>query len=396
MARSPKKRGSASSKIGRPTKGNLSSFSPHVVGRIKEIRRDYEELGGNSIRTRLQQDLRYANFPIPSRSAIAQFLQSEGFIKNPSKRRSSKEDVNNLPCPEYAHQRWQIDAKGNEQIQGLGTVGLINIKDVHTCMYVGICPVSYAKSSASPSGDDYRLALRLAFAQVGLPEQIQCDRAGVFYDSQNQTPFPTLFHLWLVGLGIQKVNSRVRTPTDQGAVERQNRTTFAQINRKSGYQSWEELYDHIQQQRDILNYHLPCASLGNKAPLEAFPQAAHSNILYRPEAETKIFDMNKVDKFLSQLSWKRKVSANGTIKISKQVYTVSKRNKGQMVNISFDAFTRHFVFKDRDGLLLATRPVKGIEAKRILGQQPFFLPKGFQLQLPFNPQIEGNLRLNWT
>ena len=70
---------------------------------------------------------------------------------------------------------------------------------------------------------EIQATLRTAFAQWGLPLEIQTDREVVYVGSAD-TNFPSAFTLWLTGLGIQHVVSRSRRPTDQAQVERNHRT----------------------------------------------------------------------------------------------------------------------------------------------------------------------------
>ena len=246
----------------------------------------------------------------------------------------------------------------------------------------------------SPASDDYRLALRLGFVEHGLPQEIQCDHASIFYDNQHESPFPTLFHLWLISLGIKVVFSRVRIPQDQGKVERQHRTTWAQIQRKKGFQAWLKLYDHAQKRRFMLNHHIPCRTLDEKAPLEVFPDNYHSGRIYRPEQELTLMDLMKVDHFLQKKSWTRTVCANGAVKIANKQYYLKRAGAqvGDKLTIKYDAFTRNFSFF-KDDLLLGHRLAKGIEKSNLIGEYPLRMLPGFQLQIPFDTHSECLLRL---
>ena len=161
--------------MGRPNKGTLSSFHPLIGEQIKIWRTDREEWGPKTLLAELKKCKRFTNSKLPSRSVIARFLKEEGFIKKPYVYRFTDADVDKLPKAEHAHQRWQIDAKGNEMIKGVGVTCLINIKDVHTRLYTGTFPIWKPSIYNHPTGNDYRLALRLSFCEHGLPKQIQAD-----------------------------------------------------------------------------------------------------------------------------------------------------------------------------------------------------------------------------
>ncbi len=382
--------------MGRPAKGCLSSFHPEIGRQTKTWRTDQFEWGAKTLRAELKTRERFSGLDIPSRSSIGRFLKKEGFIESPPVRRAGPEDVDKLPPAQRAHQRWQVDAKGNEQVDNVGAVGIINTKDVHTHLHTGTFPALMPSKHGHPTADDYRIGLRLAFCEFGLPEEIQCDHDSVFYDNQHGSPFPTLMHLWLVALGIRAVFSRARRPMDQGQVERQHQTIWSQVQRRSGFAAWVRLFDHSQQRRHRLNHRIPCESLGNKAPMVCFPEAAHSGRWYRPESEKQLADMARIDAFLAERSWKRTVSKNGSVKIAKQSYFLKGVRPGQELTITYDAFMQTFGFHNQDGLLLDHRKAKGLEMGRIMGEHPLRLPAGFQFQLPFDTQSECLLRLYET
>ncbi len=61
------------------------------------------------------------------------------------------------------------------------------------------------------------------FERWGRPQQIQFDHGQPWCSRASN--LPSLFELWLVGLGIEVVWSRPRYPQDNGIVERSHRTT---------------------------------------------------------------------------------------------------------------------------------------------------------------------------
>jgi transposase InsO family protein len=395
MAAAPKKRGTAQSHFGRPRGEPLCSFHLAVSDQVLEWRRQHPKWGAKTLHTELLLCKRFEAAAIPGISTIGRLLQRKG-LTTAVPRRSREGEVDKLPAPERAHQRWQVDAKGNEQVEGVGTVGLIGIKDVFSHCYAGAFPATMPSVQGHPSGASYRMALRLAFVGHGLCEELQCDHDSVFYDNQHPSPFPTKFHLWALALGIKVVFSRRRTPTDQGQVERSHRTVWAQVLQTGAFANWPALYDACQQRRQVLNWHLPCESLGGQPPLQRFPQAAHSGRSYRPEQEWDMLDMAKVDAFLAAQSWQRKANEKGQVKVAKQVYHVKGAGAGATVTITFDDFTRSFCFHSIDGLLLGHQPARGLEKEDLIGEYPLAMPNGFQLQIPFDVQTECLIRLYET
>ena len=117
--------------MGRPRKGTLGTFNSSIVNEIKSIRDNQENWGPKTIAIELKHTSRFSELKTPSRASIARFLKEQGYTQAPTKR-ANPDDVDNLPMAEYPHQRWQIDARGNESLNNVGIISLINLKDVKT------------------------------------------------------------------------------------------------------------------------------------------------------------------------------------------------------------------------------------------------------------------------
>lgn len=92
-----------------------------------------------------------------------------------------------------------MDAQGVKRVEGRGCVCLITIIDVVTRLKVESYP---SLARVQPTLAEYQLALRRAFLQYGLPQQISLDHGTVFYDNSNPSPYSTRLHLWLLALGV--------------------------------------------------------------------------------------------------------------------------------------------------------------------------------------------------
>lgn len=382
------------SPMGRPAKGPMSSFGPLIRSKIKELRKVHKGWGPKTLLAELKRDGRFCHLHLPSRTAIARYLKAEGLSR--SYERHFKEWNAALPPAERVHQRWQLDAKGNEQIQGVGAIAFINVKDVLSHCYSGIFPCWLPSLKHRVLEAHYRLALRLSFCQYGLPEELQLDHDSVFFDNKHSSPFPSLIHLWILALNINLVFSRVRQPQDQGQAERQHQTAFLQILSEQGYRNWEALYKFCLQRQMFLNYDLPCSSLGERAPLQVYPQAQHSGRLYSPELEPDLLNLHAVDAFLANQQWFRQVSQKGRLKLGNSEYYPEGAIPGSQLLITFDPRDRAFCFFDDNELLLDRKPVKGLTKENLIGSVPLYLPVGFQLRLPFSQQAQALLRLYET
>lgn len=386
--------GSLHSQMGRPVKGPLSSFDALVAKTIAQLRKAHPGWGPKTLLAELKRDARLLNFKLPSRARIAEYLKAHGLSRS-YERHFGEWDLG-LPCVERVHQRWQLDAKGNEQIPGVGTIAFINLKDALSRCYTGIYPCWLPSPNHRGLDEHYRLALRLSFCQFGLPEELQLDHDAVFFDNKHSTPFPSLIHLWVLALNINVVFSRVRRPQDQGKAERQHHTAFMQILSEKGYRNWEVLYEYCRQRQDFLNFDLPCASLGEQPPLQLYPQARHCGRFYSPELEWDILDLKPVDAFLAQQQWFRQVGSKGRLRLGSYEYYPKGAVPGSQLRITFDPKHRRFCFFDDKELLLDQKPVKCLNKQHLIGSAPIYLPPGFQLRLPFSQTAQALLRLYET
>jgi hypothetical protein len=97
------------------------------------------------------------------------------------------------------HQEWEMDAQGVTTVAGLGKVSFINLLDVYSHVSIDshACPnVSHARLQ------EYQQVLGRAFTRYGMPEQISMDHDSAFYDNKSASSFPSVIHLWLIGLDV--------------------------------------------------------------------------------------------------------------------------------------------------------------------------------------------------
>lgn len=360
--------------LGRPATGTLSSFDPTVAASIARLREAHPGWGPDTLRLELGDTA-------PSRASIGRFLKEKGYTRPYEPHAGLAQP--RVPKTDRAHQRWQLDGEGNRAIEGLGTVAILNVKDVHSRAYTGSYPALLKSPRSHPTTDHYQSALRLAFTEFGLPETLQTDHASVFYDNTSQSPFPTRIHLWLSALGIDLYFSRVRRATDQGHVERTHQTIVAQAIEGQRFHNWEHLAQRLSQRRHVLNRFYPCQSLNHQAPLEAFPQAAHSGRFYTPEREWALLDLERAYALIEAGTYFRRVSKDRTISLGTQIYYLPHTQPHKQLRITFDAQTRHLIFHDDKEHL--EKPIKGITIDALIGELwPYRQLPSFQLPIPFD------------
>lgn len=364
-------------RMGRPKKGHLEGFPLALRDMIKKWRDNYGGWGSLTIHTELLTSGKWAACELPSPSSIHRFLGREGLVK----RYEAHSDLSVFPKlkSEAPHDIWQVDGQGNESVGGVGTVSMLNVKDVFTGMHVSIYPASMKTPNNHPNTSHYQNALRLGAIHHGLPLQVQTDHASVFFDNNSKSPFPTQFFLWLIALGIQPVFSRTHIPQDQAKVERTHRTAWNLVNRKKPYINWQHFFEHCQRRRVWANQYRPCASLGGNPPLVVFPSATHSQRPFDPTKEANYVQMAKVFDYLQQQLWWRTVSKEQTVSIGKQVYYLAGAPPLKKAMVQFRKADQNFLITVHDTLCFKI-PIKKMTIQDLIGEVTLPFP-GVQLKL---------------
>jgi hypothetical protein len=208
-----------------------------------------------------------------------------------------------------------MDARGNENVKGVGYVAFINLNDRYSRARLLSHPCPLKRAQSHPTTQEYKTLLRLAFSKWGLPQRVQVDHESVFFDNISKSPLPTRVHLWLCALGVTLCFARRNRPTDQAMTERSHRLWYEQVLQGTSFDCWEELYRASLGRGKLLNHHLPCSLLGEKPPLVAFPKATHSGRSYAADLERELLDPKRVDRLLEKGQWFRRVSKDLTVSV---------------------------------------------------------------------------------
>ena len=369
--------------MGRPKQGALSSFPVEMRVMLRQWRNKHPGWGPKTLRAELEAHPAWKGRPLPSRASIARWLKQSGQVK-PYKKQGHLPQV---VSPAYAcHEEWEMDARGHEHIPELGLISLIQVNDVYsrTKLISYPCWVGQERMERYPNTADYQLVLRRTFAEWGLPDRLAVDRAHVFFDDHGASPFPTRFHLWLVALGVQLTFGRPAQPRDQAITERSHQTWWAQVVQGQSFSHLSQLWQALETRRSFLNENLPCRSLGELAPLVAFPQARQPRRCYRPEWELDLLDLQRVYTYLATCHWVRISSGVGTISLGGFTYTLGKEWYHAEVRVSFDPDQHVFL------LTAPPRPAKCIPMRcmskaYLMGDfAPVACFQQLQLMLPFS------------
>jgi hypothetical protein len=357
---------------GRGTKkeaGLLSRFDGLVHYAILRLRLEHPGWGPNRIRSGLRKRASLLGKALPSEAEIGRYLhQWKRFRRQPSQKPKGER----AEQPERVHQRWQIDFKVQIRLKGGVFVILFTVRDpVGEAIIGGFIYPSRRRGRVTLV--DTRAVLRRCFEHWGtLPEEVQTDGEATLV-STRQNNFPSLFTLWLKGLGIQH---RVITKVTQNAeVERCHRTVYEYAVRGNEDQSPSNLQHTLDQAVQELNYDLPSRAEGcdGQPPISAHPELLSQPRPYLPELEQQLFDLARVDQFLQTQLWIRQVESTGQVSIGprRSRYTLPKRFAGQQVEVRFASQDRHFVFSPlgQPDVIIRRCPVKHLDLPDLTGWQ---------------------------
>jgi len=219
--------------------------------------------------------------------------------------------------------------------------------------------------------EDARAVLRLCFADWGtLPEEVQTDGESTLV-SPHKNDFPSVFTLWLVGLGIQ--HRVIKVVTQNAAVERCHRTVcdYAMVGNEDLLP--EELQQTFDQAVYELNYELPshAQGCGGKPPVIAHPELLQHPRPFQANLELSLFDLQRVDHYLARFRWVHHVGSTGQVSIGphRARYSLSRDYAGQDVEVRFEPQDRLLVFSCRGQPEQVIRrcPVKGLDVTDLTG-----------------------------
>lgn len=382
-------RAGLSSQMGRPASGALGQSPREVSQAISEMRELHPGWGPVTILVELQKDIRFAGKQLPSRSRIAAYLKQKDFVKKYERHYELPE-----PKPEKVerpHQEWEVDAQGKIAIADLGSASIINIVDVFSHLKIDSLP---CLQTTHANTQDYQLILRRAFVHYGLPEQISFDHDSVFYDNQTSSPFPTLLHLWLIGLGIEVRFIHKLPPAEHAMIERTHQTITQQAVLGQTFTSKTDLQKMLTGRINFLNMDYPSQTLQGQPPLEAYPLAKQIKRPYHLESEKDCLNMQPIYDYLAKGRWFRLTSSVGMFSLGSQRYNARTKFARQTLEITFDPQTLEFVClpeKDAQPFRLAPR---ALTIQDLIGElDPLTSVSNYQLALPFSRQVWRELLL---
>jgi transposase InsO family protein len=366
----------------------LMRFTPLVRYVILRLKVAHVHWGPRRIGYHLQQRPALVGHRLPSATQIGRYLHQWERFRRPARRARA------LREPPIAalrvHQCWQVDFKlGLAMTDGTQ----VNLHTVHDP--VGEVCIVARVTLAGPVGrkpprvrlDELQTTLRLGFCRWGtLPEEIQTDNEALFTGNPTER-FPARFTLWLAGLGIRHQTIRPGKPTDNAAVERNHRTLNEYVVSDQAIASLAACQQLLDQAWYELAFALPSYAQGcaGQPPVVAHPELLHQPRPYQAHFEWALFDLHRVERFLAQFTWSRKVTA-GQVSLGGQhhYYSVGRAYAKQQVWVRFDPVDRHFVFfADANATqALVRRSARHLTLAELTGMPPAPQQLALELILP--------------
>lgn len=374
-------RAGLSRQMGRPAAGALAQTSPEMKEAILELREKHPGWGAQTLRLEIAKDKRFAGQTIPSRARIAAYLKEHKKVRKYERHQEIPEPK--AQAVERPHQEWEMDAQGVTTIAGLGQVSFINVLDVfsHVSIDSHACP-----NTRHPKSREYQQVLRRAFIRYGLPEQISLDHDSAFYDNKSASPFPSMIHLWLIGLGVQVRFIHKKPPLEHARIERHHQTIAGQAFEGQIFYDETALQRSLQARMLFLNQEYPTRALDGQPPFQTFPQARHSGRFYSLDAEEQMLDMQRIYDYLQSGRWFRQVSSVGTFSLGGHLYNATRRFADQTLEITFNGATQKLICLPEKATAAFQMDIKGLTKAALIGTSsnlPSYTDYQLALPLPY-------------
>jgi transposase InsO family protein len=348
------------------TRQPLLRFHPLVKYGLLKLKRQHPGWGLDKLRLELQRRSSLRACALPKRSTLHTYLKQFYPRLREHRPLPTQRPAHGSPRAQAVHEQWQIDFKGEYRFTTIGAVKPLNICDEFSS--APLASIIHSGQRGAVTMRHVQQDLRHVFTQWGLPDGLRMDRDPTWVGS-SRLEFPSFLMLWLVGLGIQPIVNRPHHPTDNAQIERCNGIWVEQIGRGASPDSYRALQTMAdaawQDRRDFLPSRNPhCAGL---PPTQALPALLVPRRSFSALTEAELFDMQRVDTYLTQWRWQRQVDSTGQISLGGCNRRVSKQHAGQVVSIRLEVVARHFAVQSVDGQALASFVLPILDPSFILG-----------------------------
>lgn len=361
---------------GPPQTGILSTFDPLVRFAILRVKRQHPEWGAVVVLDEVAQrpSIKGRKLPKPAQTA-AYFHQFGNRLVTHQRNLRLPPPVE--PIPEGKDVVvFQLDMQERLHVDPLGYFNVTNVRAPKWGITVGCFPHQAGEKrwERKVSQVEAREDCRDTFEKWGLPDIFQTDKDKVLVCT-DQSPFPSDFTLWLVGLGI--LHKLIQRVTQNASVERSHRTFDKQMLSGLKVETWPDFLAHVQSELTRLNERIPSRANAcrGQIPIQAHPEALTPKRPYRRDLEDQLFDMQRVFQYLAGGKWIRHTSAKGQFHFADRVYSVGTAYRFQFVTITFDLETRQFVAYSQTGEEIKRLPADWLTEVRIRGLSEYEVVK---------------------
>jgi hypothetical protein len=205
-----------------------------------------------------------------------------------------------------------------------------------------------------------REQLRDAYTRWGLPGQMRVDNG---YPWGSKGDLPTDLALWVIGLDVAMWWNPPRRPQDNGVVERSQGTAkrWGEPHTAADAGELQSRLDALDElQRSQYPYYQ------EQSRMQCYASLAHSGRLYQREAETRLWDWQRVAAHLGGYCVSRKVDQKGQISIYNRNHYVGTKHRQQRVWLLFNAETCEWVIANEHNQILKETAAEEVRAERIL------------------------------
>jgi hypothetical protein len=108
-------------------------------------------------------------------------------------------------------------------------------------------------------------------------------------------------------------------------------------------------------------------AIGGSVRVEAYPALLVARRAYQEARESVLWDLGRVDRWLSQRTWNRRVDSHGVISIYRHHHWVGRAYRGQDLMVRYDGRARQWVVGDRDGEVAWRFDAPELSREAILG-----------------------------
>jgi hypothetical protein len=207
---------------------------------------------------------------------------------------------------------------------------------------------------------EIRRMFRRAFTRWGLPDAVRVDNG---YPWGTPRDLPTELALWLIGLGVEVIWNPPAQPRENPKVERCHGVvdSWAEPYACSGP---AQLKNHLDWVCRTQCHDYP--SIHGASRVAAFPKLLIPRRPYDTSRELELWSLDRVDQWMSQGMWVRRVGKTGTISMYGHRRSLGRNYSGQEVVVRFAVARRYWVVADSEDNVVAQFPASELSKRRIM------------------------------